>query len=928
MINAFRAVFGLVLLTAVPLAADYLLQGDPRAGGMRDVMLIYHREGMHRVEHLLPYVAYLDKAQGGRPVDWFYDSFLFMAYGGAPSGQLYITGATDRADWQFWLDVLFEEGRNLSALEATIERVARTLGPPPQKTPIIIMIPYPSPEQTDFGDVDGDGKSESFASDEERLKAIQWVVDEAVGRFKAAQFKHLSLWGFYWMNEGVAGKDEALVKQTAGLLHERELGFHWIPWFRAPGFDRWQELGFDFVVLQPNYAFMRNVRPDEQRLTDCGNLAREHGLGVEIELNPAILTTEAYRENLRGYLTHGTAQHDGYMAAVHGYYQGGDTIRKLYESDLPANNQLYRDLYLFAKGRYQAANRGLAAGLPATLDGRPMPQLTDGLTITDESRLQRGVRIAETADVQLALPRRCDIGEVRVHVAFPAEEPVLRRLEVRDGERLLAAGHDLPASRAGGLRLGWLCLPVNADVGGLTCRLVLDPGGVLYVDEVALGLAREPTWGLPYELPTPPTIVPAKATGTELTDGLISLAVDARDRGIGWDGGEARIELALPNAAFLGDVTLYAATGDPLPALRVGGAVLLDGETAFDLAEADAELDEDRLRWRARVGGRLGDALRVDLSWPEGERLVLEELTVGSPGNLALGKPYQLEPAFPAQYPDDGGELTDGDVSAGFGDGRTVGWIQAAPAVTVDLGAPKSVDGMRVHLQGGGSAWVHFPREWAISVSPDGRQWDRMHSADGPAASDTEEARMEWWEAKFDPASARFVRLRFEPRGWIMLSEIEVLGGGRNLARGRPYSLQPAPTSTDKYADRDARLTDGRLSARSWSEGRTAGWHDEQVTITVDLLQPTEVRTLAVHLAGGGPAAVWFPEEVTFHTSLDGESWSAPVTTRDHPPESGDESIVGYMHVKLPPTRVRFVRAVLTAHGWVMPDEIEVFPPH
>jgi hypothetical protein len=87
------------------------------------------------------------------------------------------------------------------------------------------------------------------------------------------------------------------------------------------------------------------------------------------------------------------------------------------------------------------------------------------------------------------------------------------------------------------------------------------------------------------------------------------------------------------------------------------------------------------------------------------------------------------------------------------------------------------------------------------------------------------------------------------------------------------------------------------------------------------------VSTLAVHLAGGGPATVWFPEKVAFQTSLDGHTWSAPVSTHDHPAETGDDACVAYMLVTLPPTRARFVRATLTPHGWVMPDEIEVFPP-
>lgn len=78
----------------------------------------------------LPYVAYLDKSAAHKPLDWFYDSYLFLAYGGAPSGKQYIDGATNKADWEYYFDnLLFCQDRSLHALQTCLRQVEGQLGP-------------------------------------------------------------------------------------------------------------------------------------------------------------------------------------------------------------------------------------------------------------------------------------------------------------------------------------------------------------------------------------------------------------------------------------------------------------------------------------------------------------------------------------------------------------------------------------------------------------------------------------------------------------------------------------------------------------------------------------------------------------------------------------------------------------------------------
>ena len=61
-------VYSLLLTTWTALAA-YCPPASEQSGGMTDVMLLYMAPGHWPVEHLRPYVAYLDK-RSGQPKDW------------------------------------------------------------------------------------------------------------------------------------------------------------------------------------------------------------------------------------------------------------------------------------------------------------------------------------------------------------------------------------------------------------------------------------------------------------------------------------------------------------------------------------------------------------------------------------------------------------------------------------------------------------------------------------------------------------------------------------------------------------------------------------------------------------------------------------------------------------------------------------------
>lgn len=392
-------VLGCVLAVGAASASEgYFPPGDARAGGIRDLMLIYLGGDHWKQEEFLPYVAYLGKGADKRAKDWFYDSYLFLAYGGAPSGTAYYDGPTVKTDWEFYYEMLFRNDRALRALEACIHDVAKTLGQPPRETPVILMIPYLSPRQRSFGDVDGDGASEDLSKEADREKVVTWCVDELCRRWEKAGFTSLKLWGFYWMNEDIGPEDEALIRSAAAYVHRRGYGLHWIPYYRAAGVDKAYPLGFDFVIQQPNYAFMEQhgQRPEAQRLIDTAEAARRRQMGIEIEMPDRVLDRQD-RRNLLEYLVYGRDEREGYMrGAVHGYYQSTGAIARLCYSDVPAERALYDALYEFAKGRFQGdtphpfpactyrVDARVVAGLED--DGR---KLTDGLWASRESQIQR-----------------------------------------------------------------------------------------------------------------------------------------------------------------------------------------------------------------------------------------------------------------------------------------------------------------------------------------------------------------------------------------------------------------------------------------------------------------------------------------------------------------------------------------------------------
>lgn len=922
-----------LLCLCLAASADYCSRNDPRNGGVNELMLLYLDDGSsessrYTLSDLLPHVAYLDRAQDGRPVDWFFDSFLIHMHGyRRPDGSavMFAIPGTKRSDCERYLDLAFAPDRNLHALDEAVARVAQTLGPPPRPIPVMFIMPYLSEAAPDFGAVVPGGPSLDFRRAEDRVQAARWLVDEGKRRFAAAAFKHLSLWGYYWVREGISPADEQTVRAVAGVLHDQGLRFCWIPYSNAPGSDHWQQLGFDLATMQPNYAFVDyNVpgRREEQRLCDIGAKCRQYGLGIEIESWHGARTDPEERRLLTEYLNHGLASADGYQGTVHAYYMQELLVRDLCNSPLPANTELYEDLYLFSKGRYRGRDDAVSRGQPCRVfrAGRPM---TTSSALTGEGPAPPGEAVqigGSGGGVMVDFPTERRSGEVRLHVRpgpGRADAPFSARVAMygSDGSERVIDTVTIRPPAAGEAAARWVTVrgPVQAGVA-LGVGLRAAPDASLEIDQLRVLPPLPPATAL---LPTADGVGAAAV----LQDGHYASAAEDTGRMVVWPGGKGTLTLALPPDRQAGTLWLHAVR---LP----GGQWPAEAVLTCAGRRVSAQLTAPPEGWGAylpvAVPPVIADQASLSLTGAiAGQPLALDEAEVELAANLALAKPCTVQPPLPKRagsYPDDGRKLTDGQLAETFEDGRLAGWHACDPTITLDLGRIVPVECVRVHAWGGGAADTWFPVSTLVSVSSDGLQWQPAPQTTlpppEPAAARTNARR--WLDTPCQAGAVRYVRLAMAARSFLLLDELQVISAGVNVAGGAPYSIAVAGG-----AESPARLTDGIVSVTKYYPCRVLTLGPTS-TVTVDLLQPREVSLAGAHLCGGGLWGVWYPQEVRIETSLDGSQWESAAVVTEHPVETTREGTVALMEGALSGS-ARFVRWRFKGHGGVTIDEVEVY---
>ena len=167
--------------------------------------------------------------------------------------------------------------------------------------------------------------------------------------------------------------------------------------------------------------------------------------------------------------------------------------------------------------------------------------------------------------------------------------------------------------------------------------------------------------------------------------------------------------------------------------------------------------------------------------------------------NLVAGKTYTISEQFhqnptnwgydenyPAAYPDENYELTDGKLpEASFGDAAFMGFNQQTPPqaergyafVKFDLGAVCDLDELSYYTHKDSGSGIQAPHTVEVYVSDDGENYELAGSKtyEGDDHKNMEDKVNHDVAIALD-ASARYVEVRFVSSGWCFLGEIEILG--------------------------------------------------------------------------------------------------------------------------------------------------------
>ncbi|MDD4237792.1 MAG: DUF4855 domain-containing protein [Desulfotomaculaceae bacterium] len=317
---------------------------------MKNILLVYTGgngdDGTWNSKDFQSMVAYQDAngVTGGR----MFDTMLFLPYSDVPCTS---------EGWTAYLEDLFAQGKQLSALDEAVGRL-NAISSLSGREKVILTLPYPEPKQNHFGWIQEDGLQLNFSGSagkwgtRNRLAAVQWFYESLIGRWKQAGLNNLELAGMYWysesMDQTVNGETE-LVQDTARLVRDDGLEFFWIPYHGSHGYEDWSSYGFTRVFLQPNFYTVDS--PPEERMDRTTDLARRYNLGMELECDGNILYNRYYYDLFYSQLN--SAYQLGLDRDITlAWYAGSKALVKAAASSSPQVRAIYDDIYRWVSGTY------------------------------------------------------------------------------------------------------------------------------------------------------------------------------------------------------------------------------------------------------------------------------------------------------------------------------------------------------------------------------------------------------------------------------------------------------------------------------------------------------------------------------------------------------------------------------------------------
>jgi hypothetical protein len=305
----------------------------------RDMVLIYDSHWSARPlwneERFAPYVS-VPQASGQH--DWLFDGFLFIEFKDAERELIhgFHIKPARKQEWTALVNHYTDTaGISMHALNSYIEKI-KDKAPSHGRRKVVITMPEPIADQTDWGEIDG--KALDFTKHEDRLAACKWYVDYALAKYKAAGLNNLQLTGFYWASESMK-KSRPIIREVADYVHSKGLHFYWIPYFGSDGNTEWASFGFDEAWLQPNYFF---YNLPESRLDEACNLANEYSMSNEMEFDGRACqgNDPAFKQKMLNYLDAFT-RNNVFRDKNITYYEGGDGLYR-FKNGVPEDVALYR----------------------------------------------------------------------------------------------------------------------------------------------------------------------------------------------------------------------------------------------------------------------------------------------------------------------------------------------------------------------------------------------------------------------------------------------------------------------------------------------------------------------------------------------------------------------------------------------------------
>lgn len=322
---------------------------------MRNLLLAYSgangERGSWTTDNFLPLVGYIN--QDGQVVDQMFDSVLFLPYP---------TITSTKGGWEYYLNDLFRQGRQLDALNTAMREYNKrrgTLVINPTVEKVVLTLPYPDSNQKNFGKLLEDQDPLTFQASmvgeekafEYRQQAMHWYFNELMKRWNNAGYAYLKLEGIYWFHELVeeaAPRERDLIWDAAEMVHEKSLRFYWIPYYEAPGFTEWKQLGFDYAFVQPNFYFSD---VSTERIEATLSVANKYGMGIEVEGDEKMIRDLKYFQTYYNQLIAGHKLGID-KDKIHAYYYGSKSLLDAYNSKDSQFRAVYDDTYKWMKGKF------------------------------------------------------------------------------------------------------------------------------------------------------------------------------------------------------------------------------------------------------------------------------------------------------------------------------------------------------------------------------------------------------------------------------------------------------------------------------------------------------------------------------------------------------------------------------------------------